>query len=93
MAGITFQDVVVHVEALTLPLSFHELVHTVQYKHVGLQGFADGYVRGFLTGGSYEGIPLEKQACELEGKFSADAAATFSVEDDIRNKVARGSFS
>lgn len=87
MAGITFQDVVVHVEPLTLPLLFHELVHAVQYKHLGLQGFADAYVRGFLTGGSYEEIPLEKQAYELEGKFSATSAATFSVEDDVRNKI------
>ncbi len=57
MAGVTFQDVIVHVDALTLPLLFHELVHAVQYKHLGLQGFADAYVRGFLTGGSYEEIP------------------------------------
>jgi hypothetical protein len=35
MAGITFQDVIVHVEPLTLPLLFHELVHAVQYKHLG----------------------------------------------------------
>lgn len=76
-----------HVQPLTLPLLFHELVHAVQYKHLGLQGFADGYVRGFLSGGSYEEIPLEKQAYELEGKFSADSAATFSVEDDVRNKI------
>lgn len=31
MAGITFQDVVVHVEPLTEALLFHELVHAVQY--------------------------------------------------------------
>jgi hypothetical protein len=44
-------------------------------------------VRGFLSGGSYKEIPLEKQAYELEGKFSADSAASFSVEDDVRNKI------
>ncbi|MGC1648936.1 MAG: hypothetical protein WA741_24205 [Candidatus Sulfotelmatobacter sp.] len=87
MAGITFQDVVVHVGPLTLPFIFHELVHAVQYTHLGLQGFADAYVRGFLTGGSYEEIPLEKQAYELEGKFSANSAATFSVEDDVQSKI------
>ncbi len=62
MAGITFEDVIVHVEPLTSTLLFHELVHAVQYKHLGLEGFADKYVRGFLSGGSYEQIPLEKQA-------------------------------
>ena len=47
MAGITFQDVVIHVEPLTETLLFHEMVHAVQYKHLGLQGFANAYVRGF----------------------------------------------
>lgn len=87
MAGITFQDVVVHIEGLTLPLLFHELVHAVQYKHLGLQGFAKAYVRGFLSGGSYEEIPLEKQAYELEAKFSEDSASTFSVEDDVLGRI------
>lgn len=87
MAGITFQDVVVHVEPLTRSLLFHELVHAVQYKHVGLPGFADRYVRGFLTGGSYEEIPLEKQAYELEGRFAADPEATFSVEEDVKERI------
>ncbi|HEY6369181.1 MAG TPA: hypothetical protein VIX37_01265, partial [Candidatus Sulfotelmatobacter sp.] len=41
MAGRTFQDVVVHVEPLTIPLLFHERVHAIQYRHLGLQGFAD----------------------------------------------------
>jgi hypothetical protein len=87
MVGITFQDVVVHVEPLTVPLLFHEAVHAVQYMHLGLEGFADKYVRGFLTGGSYEEIPLEKQAYELEGKFSADQRATFSVDEDVKNRI------
>lgn len=87
MAGITFQDVVVHVEPLTLPLLFHEMVHAVQYKHLGLQGFAEAYVRGFLTGGSYEEIPLEKQAYELESRFCADAAAIFSVDEDVKDRI------
>jgi Domain of unknown function (DUF4157) len=87
MAGITFQDVVVHVEPLTDSLLFHELVHAVQYRHLGLQGFAERYVRGFLSGGSYEEIPLEKQAYELEARFSADPAALFSVEQDVKHRI------
>jgi hypothetical protein len=87
MAGITFLDVVVHVDPLTEPLLFHELVHAVQYKHLGLHGFAERYVRGFLTGGSYEEIPLEKQAYELEARFSANRASNFSVEADVQNKL------
>ncbi len=84
MAGVTFQDVVVHVEALTRSLLFHELVHAVQYKHLGLEGFADRYVRGFLSGGSYEEIPLEQQAYALEGRFESNAGTPFSVEEDVK---------
>jgi hypothetical protein len=83
MAGITFEDVVVHVEPLTTSLLFHELVHAVQYKHLGLNGFAKRYVRGFLTGGSYEEIPLEKQAYGLEDRFIRDPSRPFSVEQDV----------
>jgi hypothetical protein len=86
MAGVTFQ-VVAHVEALTPTLLFHELVHAVQYKHLGLRGFADRYVGGFLSGGSYEAIPLEKQAYELEARFAADPRTAFSVEEDVTRRI------
>jgi hypothetical protein len=83
LAGITFVDIVVHAEPLTRVLLFHELVHVVQYRHLGVAGFADFYVRGFLNGGSYEEIPLEKQAYELEGRFTQNSGA-FSVDEDVR---------
>jgi hypothetical protein len=92
MAGITFQDVVVHVETLTAALLFHELVHAVQYKHLGLRGFAERYVHGFLTGGSYEEIPLEKQAYGLEDLFARNPSTTFCVEDDVREWIRRDRF-
>jgi hypothetical protein len=92
MAGITFQDVVVHVGTLTGELLFHELVHAVQYKHLGLQGFAERYVRGFLTGGSYEEIPLERQAYELEARFSASRNTEFSVEADVERRIRSNQF-
>jgi hypothetical protein len=92
MAGITFQDVVVHVEPLTEALLFHELVHAVQYKHLGLKGFAEHYVRGFLSGGSYEEIPLEKQAYELEARFAEDRDTRFSVEADVKERTLTNRF-
>jgi len=85
LAGITFVDIVVHVEPLTRSLLFHELVHAVQYRHLGVAGFADLYVRGFLNGGSYEEIPLEKQAYELEARF-AENGDTFSVDEDVQRR-------
>ena len=87
MAGVTFQDVVLHVDALTEKLLFHELIHVVQYKHLGLRGFAELYVRGFLNGGSYEEIPLEKQAYALEAKFSASPEDPFSAEADVVARI------
>ena len=92
MAGITFQDIVVHVEPLTTELLFHELVHAVQYKHLGLHGFAERYVLGFLASGSYEEIPLEKQAYGLENRFVRDPSAAFSVEDDVKNWIGRNQY-
>ncbi len=87
MAGITFNDVVVHIEPLTRRLLFHELVHAVQYKHLGLPGFAEHYVRGFLSGGSYEQIPLEKQAYELEARYASNPAGQFSVDADVQQRL------
>lgn len=87
MAGVTFHDVIVHVEPLTRSLLFHELVHAVQYTHLGLKGFAKHYVRGFLSGGSYEEIPLEKQAYELEARFDTDPDEPFSVEADVLRRL------
>jgi hypothetical protein len=87
MAGVTFQDVVVHVDPLTPALLFHELVHAVQYRYLGIGKFAEYYVRGFLTGGSYEQIPVEKQAYELEGKFTANPGVPFSVAADVERRI------
>jgi len=92
MAGITFQDVIVHVQPLTKPLLFHELVHAVQYKYLGIEGFAERYVQGFLMGGSYEEIPLEKQAYALEERFAQRPSAPFSVEDDVKERIRNGRF-
>ena len=85
LAGVTFVDVVVHTQPLTRALLFHELVHVVQYRHLGAAGFAELYVRGFLTGGSYEEIPLEKQAYELEERFTQNGEA-FSVDEDVQRR-------
>lgn len=92
MAGITFEDVIVHVEPLETSLLFHELVHAVQYKHLGRQRFRERYVRGFLTRGSYEEIPLEKQAYELEDEFVQDPSTRFSVEADVIGRIRRNQF-
>ena len=43
-------------------LLFHELVHVAQYAQMDLKEFAARFINGFIQGGSYEEIPLEKMA-------------------------------
>jgi hypothetical protein len=51
---------------------------------LGLQGFASKYVRGFLSGGSYEAIPLEINAYDLDARFVAAPTKAFSVRDEVQ---------
>ena len=91
MAAITFVDVVVSHEDFSNELLFHELVHVVQYAQQGVKEFARRYVQGFIDGGSYEEIPLEKNAYGLEGRFSDEPQQVFSVADAVRGWLASGS--
>src|ERR1035441_4630206 len=65
MGAITFNDVVVSHEAFSNGLLFHELVHVEQYRQLGIPRFSELYVSGFLSGGSYEGIPLEVKEAKV----------------------------
>jgi hypothetical protein len=82
--AITLMDVVAYPERMDRNTLFHELVHVVQYRVLGLRNFARLYVTGFLRGGGYEGIPLERQAYELEERFRQEPKKVFSVEKDTR---------
>jgi hypothetical protein len=84
MTAITFVDVIVSHQEFTDALLFHELVHVVQYSQMDLKEFADRFVKGFIQGGSYEEVPLEKMAHALGSRFSQNPAETFSVDDEVR---------
>lgn len=90
MAAITFDDVVVFHEPLTPQLIFHEMVHIVQYRLLGIDDFARLYVRGYLQGG-YEGTPLETCAYELDGRFIMGSVG-FDVEAEVRSWIVNGRF-
>ena len=90
MTAITFVDTIVSHEPFTNELLFHELVHVVQYEKLGLADFADKYVRGFLSGGSYEAIPLERNAYQLAARFAAVPMNHFSVEADVQAWIDAG---
>ncbi len=92
MAAITFLDTVVFHEPIQNRFLFHELVHVVQYAKLGLAQFAAKYVDGFLTGGSYEAIPLEQNAYDLDARFATAPADVFSVEDEVQEWIDWGLF-
>ena len=92
MGAITFCDFVVSHEAFSNGLLFHELVHVEQYRQLGIPRFSELYVRGFLSGGSYEAIPLEVNAYTLEGRFDENPAQQFSVAEEVRRWVVEGKF-
>jgi hypothetical protein len=71
---------------------FHELVHVEQYRQVKVPRFAELYVRGFLTGGGYDGIPLEINAYDLGGRFEMEPQRPFSVEREVSRWIAQDRF-
>ena len=84
MTAITFVDVIVSHQEFTDGLLFHELVHVTQYAQMDLKEFAARFVNGFIQGGSYEEVPLEKMAHALEDRFSQNATQAFAVDDEVR---------
>lgn len=92
MAAITYSDIVVAHVPVTSDLLFHELVHVEQYRQLGITTFSDLYVRGFLNGGGYEGIPLERNAYQLEARYAQNRAGSFSVADEVAAWIAEKRF-
>lgn len=84
MAATTFVDVIVSHEDFTHALLFHELVHVLQYAQLGVKEFAARFVSGFVQGGTFEEIPLEKFASVLEARFGQNTSEQFSVDDEVR---------
>ena len=90
IGAITLVDVVAYPGELDRARLFHELVHVVQYRVLGLRRFAQLYVKGFLEGRGYEGIPLERQAYELGARFERRPEEIFSVEEDVIRRLETG---
>jgi hypothetical protein len=89
MTAITFVDTIVisrtqfEGPATWRPLLFHELVHVVQYRLLGVDRFVDEYIGGWAGNNFfYESIPLERMAYELQGRFDL-ASGRFSVETEV----------
>ncbi len=89
MASVTFEDVVVFNETLTMRSLFHALVHVVQFQLLGLERYTELFVRAFLATRWRFNVPLEAHAFELESKFAADRTSGFTVEDEVRLWIKR----
>jgi len=92
MAAITFSDTVVAHVPFTDELLFHELVHVEQYRQLGIRRFADLYVRGFLNGGGYDAIPLERNAYLMGDRYEQDRDTPFSVAEVVAAWISEGRF-
>lgn len=91
MAAITFSDTVVSHGPSPDATLFHELVHVEQYRQLGVRNFSGLYLRGFLYGGGYDGIPLERNAYMLAARYQRDPAR-FSVADEVAGWITAGRF-
>jgi hypothetical protein len=84
MHSLTFVDLVVFNEKITERTLFHGLVHAVQFEVLGLERYADLFVRNFVNTKLHFSVPLEAHAFSLESKFAATPAGRFSVEEQVR---------
>lgn len=83
IASVTFQDVAVFNEEITERTLFHALVHATQIQILGVQRFAELFVRGFVRTKSYCLVPVKAHAFEMDARFAANSAVAFSVEDEV----------
>lgn len=83
MASLTFEDVLVFQQGPTDRILFHALVHAVQYQLLGLERYAELFVRGFLRMGSHFLVPLEAHAFALDSRFTVNGGRAFSVEAEV----------
>jgi hypothetical protein len=90
--AVTFLDVVVFNQKITPRDLFHGLVHSAQFKLLGLERFAELFVAGFLQARSYFLIPLKAHAFALDTRYSEDPHTPFSVEDEIRRWHTQGRY-
>lgn len=86
VAAMTFDNVIASRVPCFGSLLFHEMVHVTQYRVLGIDQFAEMYVREFLRTRRYEAIPLEACAYELERRFVEDEEP-FSVEAEVRARL------
>ena len=86
-AGITFKGTyfIKSTDATNESLHFHELVHVVQWAHLGVEKFLLHYADGLATSG-YRNSPLEAMAHGLQDYFDHNGQSG-DVESAVRSKL------
>lgn len=93
MTGITFIDTVLLAQdrggsMTNIALLFHECVHAVQYRLLGIDQFVERYVSGWAQNGyQYRSIPLERDAYDLQGRFERAPDRPFSAEAEVARRL------
>jgi len=83
MESLTFIEVLAFNEKLSQRALFHALVHVVQIQVLGLDRYAELWVRGFLRTRAHFTVPLEVHAFSLTSRSLRPDAEPFSVEDQV----------
>lgn len=87
MAGITFRDMYfVHPSYSSEGVHFHEMIHVVQWKTLGVRPFLLTYALGILQNG-YEQSPLEAIAFESQARFEEGNAMSLVAEHVARHAL------
>jgi hypothetical protein len=92
LASVTYSDVVVFHDEITLRKLFHGLVHATQMAFLGLDRYTELYVRGFVRTRSWIAIPLEAQAYQLDTRFAMSSTAVFSVDEEVKSWSEQGQY-
>lgn len=83
MDSLTFADIVVFNQHLTLRALFHALVHAVQIDVLGFDRYAERWVESFVRNRTHFTVPLEVHAFSLASRFLNPLAEGFSVEEQV----------
>lgn len=91
-ATVTFLDVVVFNEKITDRALFHGLVHATQVQILGVERYAELFVRGFLKAKSYFMVPIKAHAFALDCQFAENRERGFSVETEVVRWLEEGRY-
>jgi hypothetical protein len=90
-SSASFGEVLVFYDAIDNRHLFHALVHTVQIGVLGVEGYAERFVCGFLRTSTHASVPMEAHAAMLETAF-AEHSRPFSVEEKVRLWMNQGRY-